>query len=106
MTDTTTLDAPGTRSSPEEQAGPVRRGPMTDNPDERKVRVNIDLAAWIPEDSTHKDAARTFLTARPVAAPRAARPRAGPHQAGRGRRRCARQQPVGIGPVAVRALSR
>ena len=36
--------------------------PMTDNPDERKVRVNIDLAAWIPEDSTHKDAARTFLT--------------------------------------------
>ena len=36
--------------------------PMTDNPDERKVRVNIDLAAWIPEDSTHKDAARAFLT--------------------------------------------
>ena len=36
--------------------------PMTDNPDERKVRVNIDLAAWIPEDSTHKDAARKFLT--------------------------------------------
>ncbi len=36
--------------------------PMTDNPGERKVRVNIDLAAWIPEDSTHKDAARTFLT--------------------------------------------
>ena len=25
---------------------------MTDNPDDRKVRVNIDLAAWIPEDST------------------------------------------------------
>ena len=36
--------------------------PMTDDPGERKVRVNIDLAAWIPEDSTHKDAARTFLT--------------------------------------------
>jgi raffinose/stachyose/melibiose transport system substrate-binding protein len=36
--------------------------PMTDDPDERKVRVNIDLAAWIPEDSTHKDAARAFLT--------------------------------------------
>ena len=25
------------------------------------MRVNIDLAAWIPEDSTHKDAARQFL---------------------------------------------
>ncbi len=36
--------------------------PMTDDPAERRVRVNIDLAAWIPEDSTHKDAARTFLT--------------------------------------------
>lgn len=35
--------------------------PMTDDPDSRRVRVNIDLAAWIPEDSTHKDAARTFL---------------------------------------------
>ena len=36
--------------------------PMTGDPGERRVRVNIDLAAWIPEDSTHKDAARTFLT--------------------------------------------
>ena len=35
--------------------------PMTDDPHDRKVRVNIDLAAWIPEDSTHKDAARAFL---------------------------------------------
>ena len=35
--------------------------PMTDDPQSRKVRVNIDLAAWIPEDSTHKDAAREFL---------------------------------------------
>ena len=26
------------------------------------MRVNIDLAAWIPEDSTHKDAARQFLS--------------------------------------------
>ena len=24
--------------------------------------MNIDLAAWIPEDSTHKDAARAFLS--------------------------------------------
>lgn len=36
--------------------------PMTNDPDSRRVRVNIDLAAWIPEDSTHKDAARTFLS--------------------------------------------
>ena len=36
--------------------------PMTDDPGSRKVRVNIDLAAWIPEDSTHKEAARTFLS--------------------------------------------
>lgn len=35
--------------------------PMTDTPDSRQVRVNIDLAAWIPEDSAHKDAARSFL---------------------------------------------
>ena len=35
--------------------------PMTDDPQSRRVRVNIDLAAWIPEDSTHKDAARQFL---------------------------------------------
>ncbi len=36
--------------------------PMTDDPGSRRVRVNIDLAAWIPEDSTHKEAARTFLS--------------------------------------------
>ena len=36
--------------------------PMTDDPGSRKVRVNIDLAAWIPEDSTHQDAARSFLS--------------------------------------------
>ena len=35
--------------------------PMTDDPDDREVRVNIDLAAWIPEASAHKDAARRFL---------------------------------------------
>ncbi len=36
--------------------------PMTDDPGSRKVRVNLDLAAWIPEDSTHKEAARSFLS--------------------------------------------
>lgn len=35
--------------------------PMTDNPDDREVRVNIDLAAWIPEASQHQGAARRFL---------------------------------------------
>lgn len=36
--------------------------PMTDDPDDLKVRVNIDLAAWIPEASRHKEAAREFLS--------------------------------------------
>ncbi len=36
--------------------------PMTDDPDDLRVRVNIDLAAWIPEASPHQDAAREFLT--------------------------------------------
>lgn len=35
--------------------------PTTDNPDDRKVRVNIDLAFWIPEASDKKAAAREFL---------------------------------------------
>ncbi|WP_028049016.1 ABC transporter substrate-binding protein [Cellulomonas sp. URHD0024] len=35
--------------------------PMTNDPDDRRVRVNIDLALWIPEGSTKKDAAREFL---------------------------------------------
>lgn len=35
--------------------------PMSDTPGDRQVRVNIDLAAWIPEGSRHKQAARTFL---------------------------------------------
>lgn len=35
--------------------------PMTANPADLKVRVNIDLAAWIPEASSHKEAARAFL---------------------------------------------
>jgi raffinose/stachyose/melibiose transport system substrate-binding protein len=36
--------------------------PMTDDPDDRKVRVNLDLAAWIPEVSPHQEAARDFLS--------------------------------------------
>ncbi|KNH20768.1 carbohydrate-binding protein [Arthrobacter sp. ZBG10] len=36
--------------------------PMTENPEDLEVRVNIDLAAWIPEASKHKDAARKFLS--------------------------------------------
>ena len=36
--------------------------PMTNDPDDLKVRVNIDLAAWIPEASDHKEAARQFLS--------------------------------------------
>jgi len=35
--------------------------PMTDDPADRKVRVNIDLALWIPEGSRKKEAAREFL---------------------------------------------
>jgi raffinose/stachyose/melibiose transport system substrate-binding protein len=36
--------------------------PMTDHPDDRKVRANIDLALWIPEGSKKQEAARQFLT--------------------------------------------
>jgi raffinose/stachyose/melibiose transport system substrate-binding protein len=36
--------------------------PVTDDPDDLKVRVNLDLAAWIPEASEHKEAAREFLS--------------------------------------------
>ncbi|KAA9154127.1 extracellular solute-binding protein [Microbacterium lushaniae] len=35
--------------------------PMTDDPADLKVRVNTDLAAMIPEESRHKEAARDFL---------------------------------------------
>ncbi len=35
--------------------------PMTDDPADLKVRVNMDLAAIIPEASRHQDAARDFL---------------------------------------------
>ncbi|RLP69089.1 extracellular solute-binding protein [Mycetocola manganoxydans] len=36
--------------------------PVTDNPDDLKVRVNLDLALWIPEISDAQDAARTFVS--------------------------------------------
>jgi raffinose/stachyose/melibiose transport system substrate-binding protein len=36
--------------------------PMTDDPGDLQVRVNIDLAAWIPEASESKEAAREFLS--------------------------------------------
>ncbi|POH66612.1 carbohydrate-binding protein [Cryobacterium zongtaii] len=36
--------------------------PMTDDPEDLQVRVNIDLAAWIPEASEHQEAAREFLS--------------------------------------------
>ncbi|WP_412868635.1 ABC transporter substrate-binding protein [Cellulomonas sp. 179-A 4D5 NHS] len=35
--------------------------PMTEDPADRKVRVNVDLALWIPEASPRKEAAREFL---------------------------------------------
>lgn len=35
--------------------------PVTNDPDDLKVRVNVDLALWIPEASKKKDAAREFL---------------------------------------------
>nr|WP_306387802.1 extracellular solute-binding protein [Microbacterium sp. MPKO10] len=35
--------------------------PMTEDPTDLSVRVNVDLAAMIPEGSQHKDAARDFL---------------------------------------------
>lgn len=35
--------------------------PMTNDPDDLAVRVNMDLAAMIPEGSKHQDAARDFL---------------------------------------------
>lgn len=35
--------------------------PMTDDPDDLGVRVNMDLAAMIPEGSRHQEAAKDFL---------------------------------------------
>ncbi|TFV95310.1 ABC transporter substrate-binding protein [Leifsonia flava] len=36
--------------------------PVTDDPDDLKVRVNLDLALWVPEASTEKEAAKTFVS--------------------------------------------
>ncbi|WP_205856740.1 ABC transporter substrate-binding protein [Phytoactinopolyspora endophytica] len=36
--------------------------PVTENPADRKVRVNIDLALWIPEMSPNQDAARELFS--------------------------------------------
>lgn len=36
--------------------------PATDDPDDLKVRVNIDLALWIPETGVDKESARTFVS--------------------------------------------
>jgi raffinose/stachyose/melibiose transport system substrate-binding protein len=35
--------------------------PMTDDANDRKVRVNLDLALWIPEGSRNQEAARDFV---------------------------------------------
>ncbi|GAB3274783.1 extracellular solute-binding protein [Microbacterium lacusdiani] len=35
--------------------------PMTDDPADLKVRVNIDLSLWVPEMASGKDGARAFL---------------------------------------------
>ncbi|GAB2976583.1 ABC transporter substrate-binding protein [Frigoribacterium salinisoli] len=35
--------------------------PMTEDPADRKVRVNLDLALWIPQSSRKQEAAREFL---------------------------------------------
>lgn len=36
--------------------------PVTDDPDDLKVRVNLDLALWVPEASTDQEAAREFVS--------------------------------------------
>jgi raffinose/stachyose/melibiose transport system substrate-binding protein len=36
--------------------------PVTDDPNDLKVRVNVDLALWIPEASKKQDAARDFMS--------------------------------------------
>lgn len=35
--------------------------PMTENSEDRKVRVNLDLALWVPEQGKHKEEARELL---------------------------------------------
>lgn len=36
--------------------------PVTDDPDDLKVRVNLDLALWVPESSDRHEEAREFLS--------------------------------------------
>lgn len=48
------------KSAPELELGTFPL-PMTDDPEDLEVRVNIDLAAWIPEASEHQEEAREFL---------------------------------------------
>lgn len=36
--------------------------PMTDDPDDRQIRVNIDLAAWVPEEAANPEGARAMLS--------------------------------------------
>jgi raffinose/stachyose/melibiose transport system substrate-binding protein len=48
------------KAAPELQLGMFPL-PVTDDPDDLKARINMDLAAWIPEASKHKEAARAFL---------------------------------------------
>ncbi|MFF7293704.1 ABC transporter substrate-binding protein [Microbacterium sp. NPDC008134] len=48
------------KTSPDLQLGTFPL-PMTDDPDDLEVRVNMDLAAMIPEGSRHQEAARDFL---------------------------------------------
>ena len=36
--------------------------PATNDPDDLKVRVNLDLALWIPEISDNKEGARQFVS--------------------------------------------
>ncbi|MGP9693562.1 ABC transporter substrate-binding protein [Brachybacterium sp. AOP25-B2-12] len=36
--------------------------PVTDDPADLKVRVNIDLSLWVPEKATHPDGAREFIS--------------------------------------------
>ena len=48
------------KTSPDLQLGTFPL-PMTDDPADLGVRVNMDLAAMIPEESHHQEAARDFL---------------------------------------------
>ncbi|KAB1866623.1 ABC transporter substrate-binding protein [Microbacterium algeriense] len=48
------------KTSPDLQLGTFPL-PMTDDPADLEVRVNMDLAAMIPEESHHQEAARDFL---------------------------------------------